>query len=172
MHILLQQVGETPLRFELQADEAGIWILSRRVPLTGGYWEVRVQAIDTAGNESSWSSERTIRAVETGVEIAGTTFKFSQAAILLVLLTAGGITFFIYAAVRSRTHRQRELLMQQRRKIKELERRMHAKEIGEATHAVRESFRKLKEKERTPEELGELEDSIEKEIRDLEDMHL
>ncbi len=169
VQILLQQPGEEPIRLEATADEMGAWSFSRRLPLTGGYWEVRLMARDAAGNESPWTSGRTIRAVETGVEFAGATLKFSYVAVLLLFLLAGGLAFFIYSFVRARGLRKEELLRSQRQRIKTLERRMHEKEVAELRQVVRNGFESIKQQKLSHEEISKVEDAIEKELRDLED---
>ncbi|PJE64275.1 MAG: hypothetical protein COU90_03600 [Candidatus Ryanbacteria bacterium CG10_big_fil_rev_8_21_14_0_10_43_42] len=166
--ILLQQTGEEPLRLSTNTEKNGTWVLSRRIPLQKGFWEMRVRA-EQGTDVSSWTEQRIIRVVATGIPLGNTSLPFSVITVAFFFLFATGLMFLIYTFLKAKSAHRKELIRRQRDHIHALELRLQRKEVEDAIKTVRSTFSQIKEDPLSVQKIDQLENTIEEELRTIKD---
>ena len=181
IQVQFQKHGARLVNLNVKSDGNGEWVLTEKVPLKAGNWEVRARLVDSLGKTSSWSNSRIIKTIVTGITIGGITIKYSfLLALLFIILTASAI-IAVYWFLKIRWFQSKI----QTDRVKELEKQLAIKVIEDGFADLRRSI--IEELEHLDSKLGngglskeeedhrknllrelrQLEDAIEKKIDDI-----
>jgi hypothetical protein len=182
INVSLQKQGEQPLKFTVQADNLGEWVLAEKVFLNSGNWEVRARTQD-GDSVSEWSNPRVIRSIVSGINILGISIRYLTLGAVGILLLGAFILIYIFVFRKihkrdlKRVRELRQVLL--RHKLTETEEKLHHRvsEIREDLLTELKGLTSRGEKALTEEqrkrrehilrELEELEKDVSHEIGDI-----
>lgn len=175
LQINFQKAGAKPINLTVKSNADGEWVLTQKLPLDAGEWEVRARLVTSSGMSSEWSNPRVFRAVVTGITIGGVNITFISLSLFIVLLLMLGVGVVVYYSLRVR--RLTGALVA--KEIREARDSVHGgiseirKDILDEIRLLESSTRPLSgealtRKEHLLRELENLEKTIEAEISDIE----
>ena len=181
--VILQKQGENPIKFTIQADALGEWVVAEKTFLKSGNWEVRARS-QIGAEVSEWSNPRVIRSIVTGLNFLGVNVRYITLAAVGLLMLVGFILLYIYFFRRvqrfnlARIRELRSVLF--RHQITETEDRLHrgiaeirkdlTEELQELTNNAQERSltpKEVQRREHILRELEELEKDLSHEISDI-----
>lgn len=128
VQIQFERQGSKPVRFGVESDATGEWVLAEKVPLDPGDWEVRARVLGEKDQVSEWSNPRVFKAIQTGITIGGVNVKFAALSFVIIVLLIFGAAVSWYFMMR----------------VRQLKAALVAKEIREARETVQEGLAEIR----------------------------